>query len=266
MSRNIIGFLSDEKLKASFPKDAVVLVDTPKPIVYFHHEPECITEQVAYILANWQKFDVIYTWNQEIFDKCPNARLYHFCSSWISEEVFRNVDISKKKFAISTLCGSKVYPRASGHILRINLFYNQPYFTSRFPLVIFRSEQQKPVLPDINNNPLLTAVHAGKVRLFEEFQFCIVIENEKTTNNFTEKLIDCLIMKTLPIYYGCPNVSAFFDTRGWIEFDELEDLYVKLQTLNETHYAKFTDSIEKNYQKAISLRDYYTNIENAISH
>ena len=80
------------------------------------------------------------------------------------------------------------------------------------------------------------------------------------------KLIDCLITKTLPIYYGCPNVSAFFDTQGWIEFDELEDLYVKLQTLNETHYAKFTDSIEKNYQKAISLRDYYTNIENAISH
>jgi hypothetical protein len=81
MSRNIIGFLSDEKLKASFPKDAVVLVDTPKPIVYFHHEPECITEQVAYILANWQKFDVIYTWNQEIFDKCPNARTCCCCNT-----------------------------------------------------------------------------------------------------------------------------------------------------------------------------------------
>jgi hypothetical protein len=92
-----------------------------------------------------------------------------------------------------------------------------------------------------------------------------VIENSKVINYCSEKLLDCLVSKTIPIYWGCPNVEDFFDTTGWILFDKLEeDLYIKLYDLDEDYYGKYSEVIEKNYQKAITLKDYNINLNNAL--
>ena len=77
-------------------------------------------------------------------------------------------------------------------------------------------------LPDISNNPLLP--QDNKINLFRKYQFSIVIENVAQNTWFTEKIIDCLITKTIPIYYGCPSISEYFDTTGWIIFDGI-DIY-----------------------------------------
>jgi len=253
----------DKSRIKSIPSNSTFIFDSTAPIVFIHAEPDCIVDQSSYLIENWRKFDIIYTWNPEIFEKCPNARLYHSCYTWLTDEYINSIDISKKKYKISTLCGSKQYARSNGHRMRIELFYKQDYFKI-FPVVFFRSSVQFPVLPDLGNNPLLESGWNDKGPLFTEFQFSIVIENSKATNYFTEKLIDCLVSKTIPIYWGCPNIGDFFDTTGWILFDKLEeDLYIKLYDLDEDYYGKYIEVIEKNYQKAISLKDFYTNVENA---
>jgi hypothetical protein len=63
---------------------------------------------------------------------------------------------------------------------------------------------------------MLGSSDSSKIEIFETYMFSIVIENSRQIHYFTEKIIDCLLTKTIPIYYGCPNISDYFDTSGWI--------------------------------------------------
>ena len=70
-----------------------------------------------------------------------------------------------------------------------------------------------------------------KKHLFKS-QFSIAIESTSVENYFSEKLIDCLITKTIPIYWGCPNIEEFFDTRGMIIVNSVDDLIKKVNNGN----------------------------------
>lgn len=58
------------------------------------------------------------------------------------------------------------------------------------------------------------------------YDFSIAIENCVEENYFTEKLTDCLLTNTTPIYYGCSNIKNF-----------IPDLY-QLSTLNNLDELK----------------------------
>jgi hypothetical protein len=150
--------------------------------------------------------------------------------------------------------------------LRHDLYTHQISF-SQFPIVFYRSSAT-PHLPPINNNPFLSySSLSAKVELFKTFQFSLVIENVCETNGITEKLIDCLITKTIPIYYGCPNVSKFFNTEGWIILESqniIEELHTKLPILNESYYSKYEAVIEENHKKAQQYASWTTNILNGL--
>jgi hypothetical protein len=65
----------------------------------------------------------------------------------------------------------------------------------------------------------------------QDYQFSIIIENSNQLNYFTEKIVDCLVVGTIPIYWGCPNISEFFNIDGFICFnsvDELDDILALL--------------------------------------
>ena len=54
--------------------------------------------------------------------------------------------------------------------------------------------------------------------------FNVVIENVKQ-NNWYNKIGDNFLSKTLPIYWGCPNISEFgYDQRGIINFNNEKEL------------------------------------------
>ena len=75
------------------------------------------------------------------------------------------------------------------------------------------------------------------------YKYTIVIENERHNGYFTEKLIDAFLSLTVPIYWGCPNLSKFFPENSFIPFndpkeldiilDELKDYNVRLSALKE---------------------------------
>ena len=66
----------------------------------------------------------------------------------------------------------------------------------------------------------------------------------------TEKLVDCLITGTIPIYWGCPNVGDFFDTDGMIIVNNLEEVQAMVGTLNENEYIKRIEAVKKNLELA----------------
>jgi hypothetical protein len=56
------------------------------------------------------------------------------------------------------------------------------------------------------------------------YWYSVVIENVQEVDYFTEKLLDCMLCGTLPIYWGAPNIEEYFDVAGMIICNSLTDL------------------------------------------
>lgn len=226
---------------------------TSNPKLYFQLEPQAIQETDSYILENASKYQSVLTYNPTILQTCSNTKYILFpACSWISGDHYRSLTVSQKQFQISCLTGFK--QMTEGHTFRLQLYFHQAQIQQHIntPITWFRSSAGQ-ILPELTNNPI---IQSDKFPLFETFQYSFVIENSSQTNYFTEKLIDCLITKTIPIYYGCPNIHEYFDTKGWILLTEPDPFHRinefiykwKLANYSEQSYSQYKETIETNYE------------------
>lgn len=84
------------------------------------------------------------------------------------------------------------------------------------------------------------------------YYYSIVIENNQESNYFTEKLIDCCICETIPIYWGAPNIEKYFDVRGMIICKTAADIKLALKSLSLEDYTSKLKWIRANKKKAMS--------------
>lgn len=83
-----------------------------------------------------------------------------------------------------------------------------------------------------------------------DYMFSVAIENDASDTYFTEKLTDCFVMGTVPVYYGSRKVvEKYFDPRGVIFLEDDPDL----QTLTKEKYEELMPFIEKNFKSAQKL-------------
>jgi len=64
------------------------------------------------------------------------------------------------------------------------------------------------------------------------YKYSIAIENSFIPNYFTEKLFECFLTYTLPIYYGCPNINDYFDDRCIVKIN-LDDYKESISTIEQ---------------------------------
>lgn len=98
---------------------------------------------------------------------------------------------------------------------------------------------------------------------YADYAFTIVVENVKNDYLLTEKLIDPILFKTVPIYWG-GNVENSFNPKGIISFQDVPQLKSILQTLSFSEYEKFEPFFEENQKRATKLLSKELNIENSI--
>ena len=224
-------------------------------------EPESVVSQRQDIIKNANRFHSIYTFDKHIIDTVPHARLWiaRYCDFGDKTEMFIK-SVEEKDFKISTYASSKIFSACEGHHIRTRMFFNHTMFPDN--LVFFRSGRPNPgpfgdMLPDLTGHTFYDnwQLHFG-------FQFNIVIENTKEVNYFTEKLMNCFLGRTIPIYWGCPNIDDFFDTTGWIIWKDIPDLIDKLSIIDENYYVKYMDIIEKNHIFALeNYSNFYKSFE-----
>jgi len=51
------------------------------------------------------------------------------------------------------------------------------------------------------------------------YKYSLAIENSCSPNYWTEKLADCFLTWTIPIYYGCKNLEEYFSAESFIRID-----------------------------------------------
>lgn len=105
----------------------------------------------------------------------------------------------------------------------------------------------------------------SKLAALQDYCFSVAMENAQVNWYYTEKLIDCLLAKTVPIYFGCEDIGNVFDTRGFIRFNSLEDLQGILQDLSMAKYRAMLPFVEENCKRAVerrltSYQGLYTNV------
>jgi len=89
-----------------------------------------------------------------------------------------------------------------------------------------------------------------KITGLKNYMFSIVVENSIENDYFTEKLIDCFLTGTIPIYCGTKNVTKYFDEKGIIFFDGDEDLPDILLKINSEYYQQHIKNIQHNFNAA----------------
>jgi len=92
-----------------------------------------------------------------------------------------------------------------------------------------------------------------KLDTLKDYKYSIAIENAVEENWFTEKLYDCFLTHTIPLYYGCPNITDYFSPASLVKIDiddfdrtvhEIEKL-LKDDTFYETHLDAVIEAKEK---------------------
>lgn len=196
------------------------------------------------------RFDYVLTHDQNLLDLSNKCFLYEFGGCWTNDYAF-----GEKTFGVSTLIGGKAM--TTGHVLRTNLYRRADEIST--PKKIWISKNYPPRTPT-GGNPILTGT---KSSMFDTL-FHICIENEKRHNWFTEKLIDCLYTKTVPVYYGCPNIGDWFDTRGFIIADNVSEIIESCNKLTPEIYQEMLPYIEENHNRAKLYSNVGINIKRSI--
>jgi len=97
----------------------------------------------------------------------------------------------------------------------------------------------------------------GKRVCFENPMFHVCVENIKANNWYTEKIGETFCTKTVPIYWGCPNIGDFYDSRGILIFNSVEELLNIVNNLTPEKYYEMKSYIDFNYETA--LQDSFIN-------
>jgi hypothetical protein len=58
-----------------------------------------------------------------------------------------------------------------------------------------------------------------------DYKFSIAIENMPIPYNISEKLTDCFLTHTFPLYYDCPNINRFYDNKSYAKLDIMDHDY-----------------------------------------
>lgn len=90
----------------------------------------------------------------------------------------------------------------------------------------------------------------SKLDALRDYMFNIAIENVSCDDNyFSEKIIDCFLTGTVPVYHGCIHIGEFFDERGILSFQTQEELDLIMDSLTPEKYQEMLPYIEANYKK-----------------
>ena len=92
----------------------------------------------------------------------------------------------------------------------------------------------------------------NKIDGLRDYCFSFAMENATYPNMFTEKITDCFMTGTIPIYYGIPNIGDFFNLDGIISLTDnfrIEDLSFDLY-ISKVNAVKDNFEISKNLLSA----------------
>jgi len=187
--------------------------------------PEYHKNHYDNVKTNFERFKHIITHDKELLETNDIFKFSPMGGSWLYEE---DIKIHEKDKNFSIIASWK--RELTGHRLRHHIVAG-----SRNKVDVYGS----------GYNPV-----EKKIQALKDYRYTFSIENCKKDYYFTEKLLDCFLSGTVPIYWGCPSIGDFFNTKGMIIFDDLLELKDKLKLCTKEYYENNMEYIIENFHKA----------------
>ncbi len=198
-------------------------------------EPKELCEGVyQYVLDNKDDFDLILTHDEKFLRELgPKGRYWLYGGTWVKDEDF---GIHKKSKSVSMIASWK--RQLEGHQLR------------HVAISLFRGKYGFDAMGN-GYRPIAEAIEGLK-----DYRFSIVIENVKS-GIVTEKIMNCFLTGTIPIYWGnACSLARNFNVGGVLSFNDLDELNRHLHNISvdgEQIYDCLKREIEDNFERAKRL-------------
>jgi glycosyltransferase involved in cell wall biosynthesis len=228
-----------------------IVIERKAPVVarlleqreYFH------CEIYNAILDNYDKFDEVWTFDRELLKRIPNAKFYPptevtqfnmlpnpqghppyksnlFDTFELPDDAFQ---IYPKSKLVSAIVSAKAF--LPGHVKRLEFIRSIQHKIDWFGRGTGRE------LP-------------SKIDGLRDYMFSVAIENVSCDDNyFSEKIIDCFLTGTIPIYHGCIHIGEFFDARGILTFSTQQELRDIINNLSYEKYQSMLEYAHINFKK-----------------
>jgi len=224
--------VSDHVFFTDYQLEKVTRLKSGQKKVAWLIEPKAIVPEVyTYIESNFNNFDYVLTFDRELLSKIDNGLFCPYGTYWVDDKV----NYTKTK-NLSIIASGK--NAVIGHKMRHETIH---YLGHKMDVY------------GRGYNPV-----QSKNEALDQYYYSIVIENSIQDSYWTEKLLDCFMTKTIPVYWGTKDVVNFFDKDGIIFFNDinhLESLTKLSQDYVREYYNQHLDAIEKNYELAKSYKD-----------
>jgi hypothetical protein len=119
----------------------------------------------------------------------------------------------------------------------------------------------KGLIKIFGEHPKLKGEIDSKLEGLKDYQFSIAIENTQENGYFTEKLSDCILTDTTPIYIGCPNIEDYFNNIHKINLEnpikQIEEILNKNLILDQTQNKKLFEFKYNLYSQIIDMIERY---------
>ena len=177
-------------------------------------EPRTLTPYTNQIETVESKFDYILTYDPELLKRGGKYIKYIVGQSRVTDDMIGNYNKDKN---ISLIASGK--SMTTGHSFRHQIANS---LATKHNLDLWGWGFGRP----FNH----------KTEPLANYKFSVAVMNSSIDNFFTEVLLDCFRLKTIPIFWGCPNIGEYFDVRGMEIFYDLNHLDTILSTLKPYEY------------------------------
>lgn len=228
-----------------FIRDGIYEVDNYKSNIKVALLTECrpfdIQGRYKYILENENKFDHIVTYDDQLIYELPEKT----CptpegGTWIWPQ--ERQQIYPKTKLCSYIVSNKTH--TSEQKMRVDLLKTFYEFKNHFPDLGLYGRGHNPFPEDHDND------YDGKCEIIKEYAFSIALENWIQDNYFSEKIMDCFLVGTVPIYMGARKIGDYFNIDGIIVVNSQQEVLNEVADLSFERYDKMLPAIKENFERA----------------
>jgi len=205
-----------------------------------------------------------YGWLSE--SKDINVGLYEWCIDNVKflEDNFIRVfthDVSllplSKVFTLQNVMGKSFIPESDGKIYPKSKLVSMIASNKNMcPAHLYRQEIIRKFANKCDHFGRGFRPLVNKIDGLKDYGFSIAMENGTYPNMISEKITDCFMTGTIPIYYGIDNIGEFFNTNGIIKLDD----NFKIEDLSFELYESKLNAIKENFDISMNMllsEDYF---------
>lgn len=184
--------------------------------------------------TKWWKFTHIFTHDSQLLAIAPNAAIIHYWNEYELHDEEKTRDFSM-------ICSDK--QMCPLHIERKAL------------AEILQRDHGVDVMGTWNGGERVSARYAHA-----EYRFCVIVENYRDDWWFTEKLLNAIGSKAVPIYFGARNIARIFHPDGIIQAEKFWDIPAIVENIKRNDpgrvYKRFMPYININYERVQKYKNF----------